>query len=651
MVQTVWLLGRDAHAKHSDGPRTLTGLLADGEFDGALEDLTPAMARNLLAGRPVMQGIGDPGDGDSLDGTLRAGRAAAAGAARAMGHSNLGDEGRAGGAEAEVRTRLAPNDLIKDVLTDGDRVDVILCHAPPVDADGTLTSSDFHCDAFERGRMAEFRRDVRREEMDLQQDSEEERERAKAAKREVFAERLFDMHVGDSDAGAAAAMFETDWAQLHHAMGMLLEGDETRVVNAAREHFVAMRDVFRFYSNLFGTGTTTGNSFAMDQNEFMTIVLNSEYDLHGVNAAGVFALVCKGERTLISDPSVRMTRAQFLDALLVLAGEVNGTIIAKLYGRGAAVEPSISAEAAREVLEQVVVPTAQGAMTSTTVRGYLRQADTIDVLFPCMDEVRSFFDEFADSVEDPDEDALAEARTKRAIGLDAEDPVGERVMTMTAWFKALEAIDLLDRSFGKSRDGKSQMFQGAGEDVLTVKEASMAFFLAQSEDEGAAPDEDSDAEGLAELDFFEFIEAIAHACLAKWEDDAVPLADKIRMLVQLLHTRKDGLQEAAAEAVARTIQSTEIPLFARLGCTDALTRREEVRAGIRARRAEREAEAAKALHGAASMRQISTSANARAAARADPVTASASWSSRDRGPASRSDFSASATATGTPRAE
>jgi hypothetical protein len=78
-----------------------------------------------------------------------------------------------------------------------------------------------------------------------------------------------------------------------------------------------------------------------------------------------------------------------------------------------------------------------------------------------------------------------------------------------------------------------QIGQGAGSDVLTRAEASLAFKLAQSEDEGGATD-DLPVEGLDELDFQECIEAFAHVALGKWEDPDVNLGSKMAWLVDMI---------------------------------------------------------------------------------------------------------------------
>lgn len=81
--------------------------------------------------------------------------------------------------------------------------------------------------------------------------------------------------------------------------------------------------------------------------------------------------------------------------------------------------------------------------------------------------------------------------------------------------------------------------QGADSDVLTHAEASLAFKLAQSEDEGGAT-EDLPVEGLDELDFQECMEAFAHVALGKWEDPGVSLGAKLAWLVDMMEEWLDG---------------------------------------------------------------------------------------------------------------
>lgn len=458
-------------------------------------------------------------------------------------------------------------------------------HGSAIDVGKDREPSEFHTDGYDRSLRAQQDRTGRRTQRDLTAAAARTARAASLGKRSTIAEHLFDFHLSTQDPGAQMHMFDSDWVLVRFAKEIMPD-DELKAVEAvAQSHFVAVRDVFRFYSNLFGAGTTTGGSFAMDQNEFMTIVLGSKYPLHGVNPALVFALVCKGERSILSDPTIRMGRAQFLDGLLCLAGEVNGSVMAKLYGRGAIPEPVITAEAVEDVLGKIVVPAALEALTSTKVKTLLRQPETIDVVFPFLDQIMSFFAEFADGEDDPSPEVVDDVKMRQAAGECVAEARGEPSMSIGAWFDCLEAVTLLDRNFGKTQgpgQRKAQLFQGIDEDVLTTKEASMAFFLAQSEDEANAGE---DTAGIAELDAKEFVEALAHACFAKWEDPDVPLHHKLSDLFDLIRRRR--AIAASKQAMAAETVRAEIPLFVSNGASTALADRERVRAEIARRREER----------------------------------------------------------------
>ncbi|KAA0161290.1 hypothetical protein FNF31_03904 [Cafeteria roenbergensis] len=637
MVQAVWCLRPGKAEPTIAETKTLTYLIANGSYKGEVEDLTPAGARQLLASCAVV-GTEKPA-GRSAAGSV----ATEATAARSLAVSRrasrarlstAGSEAVAEHAEASsplVRTRLDPNQTICAVLKDDDWVEVELAHEVPLASDGKLDTPEFHCDGFERSAAAAIRREERRISAALREEAIQRDQRLALAKRDEIAHMLFDVHLGEPDATAAQAMFDTDWAQVRNAKSIIVEGEEKLVIDVCCKHYVAMRDVFRFYSNMMGAGTSTGNSFSMDQNEFMAIILDSRFPLHGVNPAAVFALACTGERTMISDPSVRMSRAQFLDGLLTLAGEVSGHVTARLYGRGATPQPALSAAGTAEVFETIVEPAAANAMTSTTVRKMLRCADTMDTLFPALDHIQALFEEFCDGFDEPGEDELQAARMKQAAGQAVQLPQEEPIMSIHAWFTALEAIGILDRNLGRDPSGRKthQLRQGPGEDILSVKEASLAFFLAQSEDEGAPPPDAAPAvptavegpdgaggpatdagasesgtaatgagaaagdagDGLAEMDFSEFVEALAHASLAKWEDPEEPLSAKLSRIIDAADLRREAAKVEAAMAEERSHQILEVPLFSTMGNSSALARREDVRAGMIARRNARQAEA------------------------------------------------------------
>lgn len=646
MVQAVWCLRPGKVESTIAETRTLTHLIAHGSFKGEIDDLTPEGARQLLASCAALD-TGKPA-GRSAAGSVATEATAARSlvvsrkASRARLSSGASKRPSEHGGDAApdegelsaplVRTRLDPNDTICSVLKDDDWVEVELAHEMPLAADGKLDTPEFHCDGFERSAAAAIRREERKVSAALREEAIQRDQRLALAKRDEIAHMLFDLHLGEPDATAAQAMFDADWAQIRNAKSILVEGEERLVVEACCKHYVAMRDVFRFYSNLMGAGTSTGNSFSMDQNEFMAIILNSRFPLHGVNPAAVFALACTGERTMISDPSVRMTRAQFLDGLLTLAGEVSGHVTARLYGRGATPEPALSSAGTAEVFEIIVEPAAANAMTSTTVRKMLRCADTMDTLFPALDYIQALFEEFCDGVDEPGADELETARLMQATGQAAEEPQEEPIMSINAWFTALEALGILDRNLGRDASGRKtqQLRQGPGEDILSVKEASLAFFLAQSEDEGAPPPTAAPAvpaaiegpdgaggaaadtgsseagtaasgagtaaadagDGLAEMDFCEFVEALAHASLAKWEDPDEPLSVKLARIIAATNLRREAARAEAAMAEERSHQIMEVPLFSTMGESSALARRDEVWAAMFARRAARQAEAA-----------------------------------------------------------
>lgn len=79
--------------------------------------------------------------------------------------------------------------------------------------------------------------------------------------------------------------------------------------------------------------------------------------------------------------------------------------------------------------------------------------------------------------------------------------------------------------------------QGSGSEILSSKEAELAFFLSQAEDEEADASGD---DGTGTLDYKEWLEAMAHVALAKWEDASIPLQDK---LIRAFHqaSRATGL--------------------------------------------------------------------------------------------------------------
>jgi hypothetical protein len=246
----------------------------------------------------------------------------------------------------------------------------------------------------------------------------------------------------------------------------------------------------------------------------------------------------------------------------------------------------ITAEAVDTILSSIVQPAALEALTSTKVKKLLQEPQVVDVIFPFLDHILSFFDSFADGEDDPDAEAIEEVAMRRAAGETVADARGARSMSIDAWFNCLEAIQLLDRDFGKAQgpgQRKAQLFQGADEDVLTTKEASMAFFLAQSEDEGTG----ADVAGIAELDSKEFIEALAHACFAKWEDPDVPLHRKLLDLFDLIRRYQAIACKERAIASACPRAHVEVPLFAFNGASSALLDRDRVRADLAQRRQQR----------------------------------------------------------------
>jgi hypothetical protein len=544
-VDNVRVLRSASPGASDDSKLSLCWLLA-GKLPSFLDEFTPEDARALLL---------SVGDGEEDDVPTMS-----------LAPPSRGRERKAGRWED-----VEPTAFVKDVFREGDQVLVSLCNDARVTHDGKLATSDFFCDAYLRSEDADLRRENRAVEQKLDAERVNACEEERLGTVQRTAARLFATHVRSGDGKSSRSMFEFDWAKLRGALTFCPAESLESVRQTTMEHHTAVRDVFRFFSNLFGTGENVGGSFSMDQNEFLTIILNSKYRLFGAKPKDAFLLATGGD----ADSSACMGRAQFLDGLLCLSALVQGMKTAKLYGRGEAPEPELSVEGVQDVMAVVVLPTLLDAMTSTKMQRLLCSPECMDLLFPKLDVVQAYFKHSSDGFQAPDEDA-------------GPDAIPTPAMSLSAWLRALESMGLLDRDYGRSTttsgDGivrrRAQMFQGADEDVLTVKEASMAFFLAQSEDESG----DDDA-GMAQLDEREFVEALAHAACAKWEDDSIPLRIKLERVLRCIDD-----WAAAREAtsviidIERERKRLPIPLFSFAGESSALGRRAAIRESIQARR-------------------------------------------------------------------
>jgi hypothetical protein len=250
-----------------------------------------------------------------------------------------------------------------------------------------------------------------------------------------------------------------------------------------------------------------------------------------------------------------MTRAGFMDAVGILAAEMAATRMrdAGLDPPMAAggVCPALRAEAVAELLALHLAPLSGRLASSTGVRSQLGSADVVAVLAQGAAAMRAVFTEFADIVEG--------GRPKDGAAIDA------LAQSEGAFCAMLVSLTLLSDEAPAAGAGAAappsplrgrapSLAPDAGDRApnagLTRAEATQAFKLAQSEDEGgaeqgtgvqAAVDDDdihgpasSPSDGLTELDFQECVEAFAHVSLSKWRDPGVPLAQKLAWLLDLI---------------------------------------------------------------------------------------------------------------------
>ena len=420
-------------------------------------------------------------------------------------------------------------------------------------------TSDWHNEAFGYSPVAGHRRrrvlDAEARERAIQ----EEAKRVAAMKRKAALEEQAAALL-EAGGDEVTELFSRDWKQLHWSLDLLPQGgrevEKLKLHDLLLKYYQPLRDLFRYYSNLLGGEEKGPHNYNMSANEFSCLIIDAGIQLSSIMPQQLFVYAITGKRKGRRKPGMGLSRAAFIEAMLLCAAELAFSTAQDAGATG--MDLVLRAEMVERLLDMFLMPVADKTTSSSTVRALLKSADVMPNIVRGTPAMKALFSTFADVDEDAsDEEGAAPA----AAGAGGAHDVDSLSMTQDAFFTMLEAIGIMEQQEEAEpeqpankalarKQAAPAVGQGADSDVLTRAEASLAFMLAQSEDEGGAVG-DLAVEGLDELDFNECVEAFAHVALGKWEDPEVGLGDKMSWLMDMMEEwlDKHGVQYNKDEAL------------------------------------------------------------------------------------------------------
>eukprot|EP00753_Platysulcus_tardus_P010744 PLAT3014.1.p1 GENE.PLAT3014.1~~PLAT3014.1.p1 ORF type:complete len:474 (+),score=260.16 PLAT3014.1:39-1460(+) len=385
---------------------------------------------------------------------------------------------------------LSPKLRISDTLREDDEVRVLLRK------EAGLEPTRWQMEAFswtETSRRRLEALEKKKRELDTRRFAEEFRLLSKTMARTTATSSVFDDFHSETAEQLAEAI-ESDWRRLK-LTGIVPDADEkSRVKSVLVTHFVTLRDAFKFYAGLGGSG----NPFTVSLNEFTQFTSKCGImDWERINPAsisGVF-IATNVERNADgslakddSNPDRELVRFEFIEALLRLA--------MKKFEGSFADQPSAQL---RHLLDAHVVPHVT-RLLGNRVREQLRAEAVQAVYRDNLDSLRAVF---------------------RHYVLPASRVRPRDYLTLTDYVRLVDDAAI-------------------SADKLSKRDVKLSFIDSQmdaigDDDEAAEDKEDSkDDIHMSQMVFVEFLEGLGRLAMLRWPGDT-PLAAKVQNMVDLVN--------------------------------------------------------------------------------------------------------------------
>ena len=308
-------------------------------------------------------------------------------------------------------------------------------------------------------------------------------------------------------APTAQKMLDVDWPRLKLLPALIVDPtDREPLRKVLLNHYNSLRDVFRYFSNLIGPGSSADSAFNISMNEWLLFMTECNIRVSRYSPTLIYAAACTGvapwdNPRLAGAGMASMDRARFVDGVCLLAAAVaaenlTGAGLAGFVGLMGADGNrfSIKPTLLEVLLTNSIEPRAAAVTSTSRVNKLMAALEARTLMVSARPSIKRVFDSFS-----------TDGMLSQREFLNA--------MVMTGLLAAPATLTSLNDTMRKilvssENDG----------DVLTKNEAMLAFHLAQDTDEG---------EGLKTLNMEEFEVALGHVAMLKWEDPATPFHAKL----------------------------------------------------------------------------------------------------------------------------